>query len=93
MPSKKIEKLNSLFDIIKFWVNFIIKISIFSYFFIHTAPKSFTYKGDLINQKFRIRLMDPIIVIAAGIILVVTGALDPLIKNKEDVAQAPKPEV
>ena len=37
--------------------------------------------------------MDPIIVIAAGIILVVTGAIDPLIKNKEDVAQAPKTEV
>ena len=34
--------------------------------------------------------MDPIIVLAAGIILVVTGAIDPLIKNKEDVAQAPK---
>ena len=29
--------------------------------------------------------MDPIIVLAAGIILVVTGAIDPLIKNKEDV--------
>ena len=37
--------------------------------------------------------MDPIIVIAAGIILVVTGAIDPLIKNKEDVAQAPNTEV
>ena len=37
--------------------------------------------------------MDPILVIAAGIILVVTGAIDPLIKNKEDVAQAPKTEV
>ena len=34
--------------------------------------------------------MDPFIVLAAGIILVVTGAIDPLIKNKEDVAQAPK---
>ena len=57
------------------------------------APKSFTYKGDLINQKFRIRLMDPIVVIAASIILVVTGTLDPIIKNKEDVAQATKTEV
>ena len=37
--------------------------------------------------------MDPFIVLAAGIILVVTGAIDPLIKNKEDVAQAPKTEV
>ena len=92
MPSKKKEKLNSFFynQILS---KFYHKNLYISYFFIHTAPKSFTYKGDLINQKFRIRLMDPIIVIAAGIILVVTGAIDPLIKNKEDVAQAPKTEV
>jgi hypothetical protein len=37
--------------------------------------------------------MDPIIILAAGIILVVTWAIHPLIKNKEDVSQAPKTEV
>ena len=37
--------------------------------------------------------MDPILVIAAGIILVVTGVIDHLIKNKDDVSKAPKTEV
>ena len=36
--------------------------------------------------------MDPFIVIAAGIILVVTGVVNPQTQDREDIAQAPKTE-